>query len=179
MGISLDLSGLTFNDCAYLLMHLAIVVSFLIGLYEQYAKVRLKQFVHSKKLRLYSKGRKIKVNVTRNFRNTASKIKRLFLKDKTHHTIKPDSIKLTLSSTYAVVKIVRGKESWAYFGLAWTVLSVLVIEVNGLYARAEKWDFSILILLADIGIVTWLCFYSAWFRNIIIRVVNHRNNTPG
>lgn len=57
-------------------------------------------------------------------------------------------------------------------GLAWTVLSVFIIEANSLYNSQLVNNYSIAILIADLIAITYLCFISSWFRNKIIRIVN-------
>ena len=172
--------NITLNDIIYVLVQAVLVYWTIYSIYYRFIKFPLPSSVRRLKKRL-KRNLEVKSNqVKRSLVNKYKKI-RLFLKiDKTqtHHIIIPDPVKLSLTASNAKVQITRGEDSWQYFGLAWTVLSVFYIETNASYSVLQRSEYSIIVTIFNLAAITWLCFCSSWFRNWIIRLANHRNKTP-
>ncbi len=54
----------------------------------------------------------------------------------------------------------------------WGVLSVVMTTVNGLALTEAEWTEGIRtgVALADLGLITYLCFWNSWFRNEVVRL---------
>ena len=70
------------------------------------------------------------------------------------------------------------RKSWESFALAWSVTSVLYIELVTNFTPLCLKPYSAILLLVDVAALFWLSFYSRWYRNKIAGIVNHREKTP-
>jgi hypothetical protein len=64
----------------------------------------------------------------------------------------------------------RGTESWDGFYLVYGVLAVVFVELNSTTESLK--GHKTLITLLDLGGLLYLCFFSSWFRNKIVGIIN-------
>lgn len=64
----------------------------------------------------------------------------------------------------------RGSESWSSFYLVYGVLAVVFVEINSTTESLK--GYKTLITLLDLGGLFYLCFFSSWFRNKIVGIIN-------
>ena len=168
-------STLTLNDALFFIVQLLLIWCALYSLYERHARARIRLGMTRLTMRsmaVLRKGvsqlQKLKTKLL-NWRKGREGSVQLIVADSVHSV-----------STFgnAMISVYRGEGSWEYFALAWTVLSVFVIEANGLYESAAVASISIGVMVLDLLIITYLCFVSSWFRNKIIVLVNLRNKKP-
>lgn len=67
-------------------------------------------------------------------------------------------------------EVTRGPESWQQFVFAWGILSVILIHIVSVSSAYR--EHKVLILMFDMSVALYLCFFSSWFRNKIIGLVN-------
>jgi len=163
---------ITLNDILFVLLQLVLFCCVGYSFYERHVKANISQGLVQMKLFIF-----------RSLQRTSMSLRKL-KKRKTkpisgsHQIIVADSVMSTSIVGTARISVNRGEASWDYFALAWTVLSVFVIEANGLYNSKITANYSIAILIIDLCLITYLCFLSSWFRNKAIGLVNWRNETP-
>ncbi len=162
----------TLNDILFVLMQLTLVVCVIYSLYERHLKSRVAHAITD-----------AKTHTKRAIQRTSliiKKMKNRKLKPKSgsHTIIVADSVMTTSIVGTARISVNRGEASWDYFALGWTVLSVFIIEANGLYNSQLTTNYSIGILIVDLCLITYLCFLSSWFRNKLMSIVVWRNRTP-
>ncbi len=63
----------------------------------------------------------------------------------------------------------RGKESWANFHLMYGLLVVVFVEVINTTETLK--GFKTIITLADLSVLSYLCFFNGWFRNKTIGII--------
>ena len=76
----------------------------------------------------------------------------------------------TFTSFPAEVVQTLGQEGWAAFPLVYGFLSVLLLQVVSVAEVAKGYKVPITII--DLGIALYLCFFSYWFRQKILSLVN-------
>jgi hypothetical protein len=166
---------LNVNDVLFILMQLALLFCVSYSFFVRRFKPKIQQSLTGLKMKVA----KQKQQLLSSLKSTKARlINRLRRKSGHHQLIVADSVMSMSMTGNARITVNRGEASWEYFGLGWAVLSVFIIEVNSLYNSPMINDFSILILVADLVAITYLCFVSSWFRNKIIWIVNLRNKTP-
>ena len=69
-----------------------------------------------------------------------------------------------------VVEVKRGTESWNYFHTVYGFLSIIFLEIINT-TDAYK-GYKTLITIIDLSALLYLCFFSSWFRNIIVGIVS-------
>lgn len=177
----MDITLVLGNDSLFWILQGSLILLVLRAIYVQRYKSKVRALRDSTKRKVLRGVRAIKNNLRKNWQKYYKKF-RLFVRlDKPDKNIilSPDSVRMELSSTTdASIKVQRSEDSWQYFGLAWTVLSVFFIETNAAYSGLSDSEFSILLTIFNLASITWLCFVSSWFRNWIIRIANLRNKTP-
>jgi hypothetical protein len=171
----------TLNDLLYIFFHVALAGIFLYGVYDQKLRRTFRNKVRTLGRRLKNTTKTLAVRFRDTAVRLATRVQRWLWPpvpgaSYTAH-VKPIHMKVGVSGEIGV-KVTRGEQSWTYFGLAFTVLSVLYIEINNNYHRLADSSYSIAILTADVAVLFWLCFYCGWFRNKIIGIAVHRNKTP-
>lgn len=171
---------ITVDDFVFGILHLVLFGWFFYGLYHQYARARFHGWIGRSIRKLRTASTTFKSWIFRKGGKLIAFVRKL-------RPTKPGTTQyvhmLSINSTAYVnedikVQLKRDESSWAYFSLAWTVLSVLYIAIDAAYHRVADTTFSTPIIVIDVAILTWLCFYCGWFRNHIARIVNHRNATP-
>lgn len=173
----------TVNDIAYIVLHSLLLISFIYGVYVQYIKHRVHQSLSFVKSKLRSISHPIK-NRARIFLNTFKKSTQLIIYRVFHRKNPPTqvieaSIKGSMGMTGTVnAAVIRGDASWVYFIQAWTVLSLIFTNADAMYTGLDKHNISIVPMLVDVLMITWLCFGSGWFRDQVIKLVNWRSRTP-
>lgn len=173
--------GVSINDLVYLLSQIILILLVSKALYEQFIGVEVKKRWQSISIRSGKITRRF-LHLINSFRERVKVIAREIywritnLRPK-NIVLNPHNASITLTAYPPEVKITRGKAFWTYAALAWTILSVLYVEINGTYSPLQQTDFSTLPLLLNMGAITWLCFYSRWFRYKIARFVERRSST--
>ena len=167
---------LTINDLVFFCLQALIIWLALYSLYAKYVKARIKNWI-------LNKSREAKaILAQRKARARARKVQDMnerFKKTGNHtQLIVTDSVISQEQFGTARIEVTRSEKDWEYFALAWTVLSVFIIESNSLYNSVGTANISIALMVLDIFVVTYLCFISAWFRNKVIAVAVWRNKTP-
>jgi len=76
----------------------------------------------------------------------------------------------TVTSFPAKVVQTLGQEGWAAFPLVYGFLSVLLLQVVSVAEVAK--GYKVLITVIDLGIALYMCFFSYWFRQKILSLVN-------
>lgn len=169
-------SHITVNDVLFFAMQIALVLSVGVSVYERRAKAKIHSGIAKIKTKVSRWGQKVRSWVKVKQAQLMNKFRRKTGNQKL--IIAADSVMSMSTTGNARISVNRGEGSWEYFGLAWTVLSVFIIEANSLYSSPLVNNYSIAILIADLIAITYLCFISSWFRNKIIWIVNLRNKTP-
>lgn len=168
-------STLMLNDVLFFIMQLLLIWCAFYSLYERHARARVRlgtARLTKRSVATLQKGvlqlRKINTKLLNRRKGSKGSVQLIVV----------DSIHSLSMSGNAMISVYRGEGSWEYFALAWTVLSVFVIEANGLYESTAVTGISIGVVVLDLLIITYLCFVSSWFRNKIIALVNLRNSKP-
>lgn len=159
------------NDIIFLMIHLVLLYCVIRSVYLNRYKpgiTTLLNKVRNKHNSVYFRIKKSMINM----------LGRQKLNHKNQQVIIADSTLSVSVTGNARISVLRDEASWGYFSLAWTVVSVFIIEANGLYSTKLTEDYTILILVIDLAAVTYLCFLSSWFRGKIMQIVNIRNKTP-
>lgn len=168
------------NGLLYFAFHLLIIGLLWLSLYYRYMRGPLHQWFQRFKFVSKKKTLDAYDKYSSRLKSEIARLKRRLSKDKS-----PQNITLSISSTthahsiggIARISVKRGENSWAHFSLAWTVISVLAIEFNSIYSSMNPSSMSLGILILDLSAITYLCFFSGWFRNKVAQVVSFRNNT--
>ena len=63
----------------------------------------------------------------------------------------------------------RGKEGWANFHLMYGLLAVIFVETINTTDILK--GFKTIIILADLSVLFYLCFFNGWFRNKTIGII--------
>ncbi len=66
----------------------------------------------------------------------------------------------------SIARVKRGETSWNYFSIAYGILSVIMVELVS--ATESINGYKTIIILANLGMLLYLCYFSGWFRNKII-----------
>ncbi len=173
---------MTVNDVIYLIAQGTLFCLLIKSVYAQFLANKLAMFKLRSKRKISLIARNTKILLLRSGHIIAARVSDLYyklLKPGPRKTIiRPDSAVLTLTGYPPSVKVRRGEGFMPHATLAWTIFSVLYIEINSQYKPIQGTSYSLLILVLNIVIITWLCFYSAWFRNRIAGVINHRTSKP-
>lgn len=168
--------NVTINDLMYFSLQALLIILAVYSLYAQYGKSRINNSWASTKRAIKKKRSELKAKLE------ARKINKQNIRNKKQgkniQLVVADSVMSLEMLGKANIQVIRGERDWEYFALAWTVLSVFIIESNSLYNSPVTENFSIAVMILDIFIVTYLCFLSAWFRNKVIAIVVWRNTTP-
>jgi len=73
-----------------------------------------------------------------------------------------------------VTKVTRGEESWGYFAFAYSILSVIFIELVSVSSALN--NYKVFFILLNLSILLYLCFFSSWFRNKIVLIMSISKN---
>lgn len=164
------------NDLVFFGLQAFMIWLALYSLYAKYLRARIKNTIHylSRKAKARLAEQKARARARK-----VQKLNERFKKTGTHtQLIVADSVVSREQFGNARIVVTRGEKDWEYFALAWTVLSVFIIESNSLYNSVATANISIAVMVLDIFVVTYLCFISGWFRNKVIAIAVWRNKTP-
>lgn len=178
------LRSATLDDILFYAVHLMLYTCFIVGIYRQYLATHLDRTAIQVALyvKYQTQQAMTAINTVRHrlYQLAVLKYKKLRGTHNETQVIHVDPAHARIEFGGGVsVKVMRNDEtSWGHFTLAWTVLSVVYTTIVSMYDPIELSGHSIGIAVVDIVIITWLCFYSSWFTNKIIGVINKRIQTP-
>lgn len=69
-----------------------------------------------------------------------------------------------------IAEVKRGDTSWSYFHIAYGFLSIIFLEIINT-TEAFK-GHKTLVIIIDLSMLTYLCFFSSWFRGNIVMVMS-------
>lgn len=174
---------LTINDILFALTHLVLVLCLFRGIYYQYAAGPTNRFI-KKALHSIRHTRKKVVSL---IEERTNRLKAHILTAYYHlrgienydQTLHVNSIIQEVNMGVPSVKVLRNDGlSWGHFVLGWTILTMFFTAIDSTYPPLERTNYSLAITLIDLCAATWLCFYSSWFTNKIIKIINKRIQTP-
>jgi hypothetical protein len=67
----------------------------------------------------------------------------------------------------ATLSVDRGQESREQFHLAYGLVSVIVLQIVGVAESAR--GYKVILSLINLAVVVYLCYFSGWMRNNIVR----------
>lgn len=68
----------------------------------------------------------------------------------------------------------RGQEGWAYFGLVYGIVSLILIEI--INSSSALMEYKVILILLNLSIALYLCFFNSWFRNKIVGFIERSKN---
>ena len=72
------------------------------------------------------------------------------------------------------IVVIRGKESWGYFWIAYGIISVILTQI--VLASGAFTQHKIVLVAFNLSSALYLCFFNGWSRNKIIGAVNKSKN---